>query len=89
MKNFFLSAIISVLLFSCNGSGSYDNKVESVKQHEENNPKDFLTLKADYKKNLAGKFVLEGSISNRAKLTTFKDVEIERMFYPEINLDVL
>ena len=81
MKQIFLATIISVLFFSCSGNSGYDNKVESVQQHEQNNPKQFLTLKADYKKNLAGKFILEGSISNAAKLTNYKDVEIAVTYF--------
>ncbi len=84
----FLSSLILISL-SCNSESkhnnvspvSYQNTKMSLEEKEKRNPTTFLTIKATYKKNLLGEWIIEGTISNTAKIATFKDVILEISFY--------
>ena len=74
-----------VLLFglgACRHGGeqSYQQTVESAEDHEKNNPQEFLKLTADSRKNMGGKWVMNGVVANTARLTDFHAVVIHIVF---------
>ncbi|MBK9453949.1 MAG: hypothetical protein IPN95_32055 [Bacteroidetes bacterium] len=45
-------------------------------EKEKNTPKDFVVIEIDPKKNLFGETVIEGKLTNKASLTSYKDFEL-------------
>lgn len=78
-----------VFVTSCNYSSSKDYKDSptyevtkmSMEEQEKLNPVSFLSTDGTYRKNLLGKWVLEGTISNSATIATYKDVVLNVHFY--------
>jgi hypothetical protein len=60
---------------------NYENSKESMEKTEQNKPTKFLTATASDKKNLIGQTVVKGTITNQAKVVTYKDVEVKLSFY--------
>lgn len=59
----------------------YEETKETLAQTEQKNPARFITAVANDKKNLLGQTVVKGTITNDAKVVTFKDVELKLSFY--------
>ncbi len=59
----------------------YEQTKETLEQTEKKSPKRFLTVNGHDKKNLLGQTVIKGSISNNAKVVSYKDVDVELSFY--------
>lgn len=59
----------------------YEQKKESLGEDEKKNPSMFLAVDGHDKKNLIGQTVVRGNITNNAKVTTFKDIDIEISFF--------
>ena len=90
MKSIPVLLFVTVLIASaCNSS---DKKTEAVKDKyeatketladtEKKNPKLFLTVSGHDKRNLIGQTVVKGTLSNIAKVATYKDVELRLSFY--------
>lgn len=84
-----LFIVMTLLLMSCRNEKSsnsdeksYEEKVMSVEEVEQENPLDFLYLEdATYRKNLLGEWVLEGKIVSTATVAVYKDVELYCEFY--------
>lgn len=81
---------VTVLMVSaCNSSDKkteavkdkYEATKESLGDTEKKNPKLFLTVTGHDKRNLIGQTVVKGTLSNNAKVATFKDVELRLSFY--------
>ena len=87
---------IPVLLFAtvviASACNSGDKKTEAVKdkyeatkvsleETEKKNPKLFITVTGHDKRNLIGQTVVKGTLSNNAKVASFKDVELRLSFY--------
>jgi len=61
---------------------SYDNKKTSLADEEKSSPLNFLSIGRTYhKQTLGAKFVLNISITNKATIAAYKDVEISISFY--------
>lgn len=60
---------------------SYQEQKLSIEEHEKQNPLHFLSSGGEYRKNMLGRFVLDGTIVNSATVATYKDVVIEISFY--------
>ncbi len=80
----------TLLLISCGGNSkeanataekNYEKTKETLEQTEQKNPTRFLTVAGDKKKNLLGQTVVRGQITNKAKIVTYKDVDIKLSFY--------
>ena len=56
---------------------TYEQQKESLADREKNNPLIFLKIKGEDKKNILGKTVVNGTITNNATVTSFKDVRIK------------
>jgi hypothetical protein len=78
-----------ILLFSCTSNSkkaetekeSYQKAREDLRKKEEKDPKIFLTVTGDSKKNLIGQTVIKGIITNKASIAVFKDVDVNLSFY--------
>ncbi len=82
--------VIIVFLFSSCGNNSdfpvtenvdYQKSAESLTKTEQKHPENFLTVEGKDKKNVLGQTVIKGTLFNKAKMVTFKDVEIKLSFY--------
>ena len=61
----------------------YEQTKETLAETEKKNPKRFLTVEGSDRKNLIGQRVIKGTISNKATVASYKDVDIELSFYSE------
>ena len=59
----------------------YEKNKESLALTEKKNPKGFLTVDGYDRKNILGQRVIKGTVSNKATVASFKDVDIELSFY--------
>lgn len=59
----------------------YENSKLSLEEIEKKTPRDFLTVSGSDKKNLVGQTVVRGKIHNKAKVVSYKDVDIKLFFY--------
>ncbi len=81
------AALISMV--ACNSSEEhqkesqkkYEDVTLSVEALEKKSPTKFLKVSGGDKKNLMGQTVIKGKISNKAKMVTFKDIDIQLSFY--------
>ena len=61
--------------------GSYYDTKSTLQEKEQDSPLDFLTTDGTYRKNFLGEWVLEGTITNKATIVTYKDITIKIKFY--------
>ncbi|MEO9210412.1 MAG: hypothetical protein ABI208_04905 [Ginsengibacter sp.] len=95
MKKFVLFFFaISLIFLSCNSKNgdnpiteqkNYQITKEELLQKELKNPKNFLRVTGDHKRNILGQTVIKGSITNNAAVATYKDVKIKLTFYSKTN----
>ena len=87
-----IPVLLFVTLMIASACNSGDKKTEAVKDKyeatketladtEKKNPKLFITVMGHDKRNLIGQTVVKGTLSNNAKVATFKDVELRLSFY--------
>jgi hypothetical protein len=77
------------LIYSCSGNSKkatadnedYQKTRNALKIKEEKNPKTFLLVNGDYKKNLIGQTVIKGNVTNKASVAIFKDIDVNLFFY--------
>ncbi len=84
--------IMAVMFTACNSDDrsaeakakdKYEQTKESLEETEKKNPKRFLTVEGHDRKNLIGQRVIKGTITNKASVASFKDVDVELSFYSE------
>ncbi len=84
--------VMSVVFASCNSDDrsaetkakdKYEQTKESLEETEKKNPKRFLSVEGNDKKNLLGQRVIKGTVSNKATVASYKDVDIELSFYSQ------
>lgn len=76
-------------LLACNNAQKYDIKPEdkyekgkvSLEEIEQKNPSRFLSVSGNSHKNIINQTVIKGKITNKAKIVTFKDINIKLSFY--------
>ncbi len=61
----------------------YEQTKETMEQTEKKNPKRFLTVEGNDRKNLMRQTVIKGTITNNATVASFKDIDVELSFYSE------
>lgn len=87
-----LSALLiclSMILFSCNENEtnaekdkeSYEAAKETLQQKELKAPQNFITVSGQNRNNLVGQTVIKGTITNKATVATYKDVDVKLDFY--------
>jgi hypothetical protein len=95
MKYFFLSLLISSsVFFSCKSDSekkalaekeNYELTKQNLLNKEQKDPAMFLSVNGKNRKNIIGQTVVMGTISNKATVATFKDVEIKFSFFSKTN----
>lgn len=84
--------LISFVFAACGGDEKADDKKtkdkyeqtrEMLEQTEKKNPKRFLSVEGDERKNLLRQTVVKGTITNKATVASFKDIDVELSFYSE------
>lgn len=88
-KNCFAFCILSLVLLSCNSSEtkakvekeSYDINKKTLLTKEVKDPALFLTVHGNSKKNIIGQTVVRGTITNKASVASFKDVDLKLSFF--------
>lgn len=80
----------STILFSCAESESkkaaadkesYEAAKETLQQKELKSPQNFITVSGHNRNNLVGQTVVKGTITNKATVATYKDVDVKLDFY--------
>ena len=84
-------ALLSALLFftACNNGDATVNKAkdkyeltkEDLQATETKSPARFITVSGHDKRNLLGQTVVKGTLTNNAKVVSFKDIDVELAFY--------
>ncbi len=59
----------------------YEQTKETLEETEKKNPKRFLTVNGHDKRNLIRQTVINATISNTAKVVSYKDVDVELTFF--------
>lgn len=80
---------LGVALFACTSTeekekknkDKYEDSKLSLEEIEKQSPLQFLSVAGSDKKNLLGQTVVKGKVSNKAKMVTYKDVDIKLFFY--------
>ena len=80
-----------IFICSCNNDNSaisgkknpnsYEKTKETLGNKEKKNPIAFLSVNGRKKKNLIGQTVIKGKITNHASVVSYKDVEVQLLFY--------
>ncbi len=89
MKKIYLAVSMCAVFAACNDKRDYDissdknyeKSKETIEEKEQKNPTAFLQVSGTDKKNLLGQTVVKGTVTNSAKMVTFKDVEMLLSFY--------
>lgn len=84
-----LCIALTIFLLACKdnssntgkGKDEYETTKESLEQVEQKNPARFLEIQIKDKKNIIGQTVVQGVISNNAKVVTFKDINLKFSYY--------
>jgi len=83
---------LSFLFAACSGDekandekakDKYEQTKETLGETEKKNPKRFLSVEGDERKNLIRQTVVKGTITNKATVASFKDIDVELSFYSE------
>ena len=89
MKKILYLLLLVFVLHSCENKNDYDIKTEQTYQlnkvqlekTEQQNPTSFLSVMGERKKNILGQSIIKGKIINRAKIATYKDIDVKLYFY--------
>ena len=87
MKNIAIIAILCLMLSACSDSANnqhpsskYEEKKASIADMEKESPLKFLKVTGSFRNNLANQTVIEGEVSNKATLTSYKNIEVSVNF---------
>ena len=90
MKALIFSLLVAITFISCGESDSkkaekekdsYEAAKESLHDNETKNPQNFLTVTGHDKRNLLGQTVIKGTLTNKATVASYKDVDVKLDFY--------
>ena len=89
MKPIFYLLAIFLVAGSCENKNDYDVKAErnyensklSLEKTEQQSPDVFLAVKGERKKNILGQSIIKGQLINRAKIVSYKDIDVKLSFY--------
>jgi hypothetical protein len=59
----------------------YEQTKETLEETEKKNPTRFLAVSGHDKRNLIGQTVIKGTLTNNAKVVSYKDVDVELSFF--------
>ena len=89
MKKITLGLLIFSMFFAaCNSSDKsaekkdkYEQGKENLEETEKKSPTRFITVSGRDKKKLLGQTVIKGTLQNNAKISSYKDIDVELSFY--------
>jgi hypothetical protein len=89
MKKLIAFILILVTVWACKNekkepafdTKSYEEVKETLAEKEKNNPAKFLTVNNRDRKNLIGQTVVIATLTNRATIAWYKDIEIRLSFF--------
>lgn len=90
MKKTLAAIILSgFVLAACNSTDKpadkakdkYEQTKETLEETEKKNPNRFLSVSGHDKRNLIRQTVIKGTISNGAKIVSYKDIDVELSFF--------
>ena len=89
MKNILFLFLLIFAISSCEHKNDYDvktgksyeNNKLSLEKTEQENPTAFLSVIGERKNNILGQSIIKGKIINRAKIVTYKDIDVKLFFY--------
>lgn len=82
--------MLSIFFAACNSNDKtadgkvkdkYEQTKETLDQTEKKNPKRFLSVEGNDRKNLIGQLVIKGTVTNNATVASYKDVDVELSFF--------
>lgn len=82
-------AFLFITFSSCGGNDKkadvkkdkYEQTKETLEETEKKNPSRFITVSGHDKHNILGQTVIKGTLTNNAKVASYKDVDVELAFY--------
>ena len=89
MKKIITVAALFTTLLACKNdkkdtkfdTKTYEQVKETLAEKEKNNPARFLTAISRHRKNIIGQTVVIGTLTNKATVCWYKDVELRLSFY--------
>jgi hypothetical protein len=93
MNRYFPIIAAAITLAACNSSNSsgskaeekekasYEKTKETLEEKEKKNPANFITVSSHDRGNLIGQTVIKITLSSKAAVASYKDVEVELAFY--------
>ncbi len=88
MKRIFFAIFGTLVLVSCGNEKGGDKQADryekgklTLVEIETKAPEKFLAVNGKDKKNLVGQTVVKGEIENKAKMVSYKDVELRLRFF--------
>ena len=87
---FTVLCFLFIVMASCSGGDTktstgkkdkYEETKENLAETEKKNPLRFLTVTGHDKKNLIGQTVVKGTLTSKATVAGYKDVEVELSFF--------
>jgi len=89
MKNLLIIFVTFLCFTSCenkndyeiNSDRNYEKSKISLQETEQKSPSSFIVAKGDQTKNFVGQTVIKGTVTNNAKIVTFKDIDVQISFY--------
>ena len=85
-----LSILCSFFIISCSNDDStkknidkesYEKAKQEMLKKEQKSPSDFLVVDGHENRNFLGQTVIKGTITNKATVAVFKDVNVKLSFY--------
>jgi hypothetical protein len=81
--------VFSLLLTACgnkdktagNGKDKYEQTKETLQETEKKNPVRFLAVSGHDRRNIIRQTVIIGTLTNNAKVVSYKDVDLELAFF--------
>lgn len=72
--------------YEINSSKNYEKSKASLQELEQRSPSSFIVAAGEQKKNLIGQTVIKGTVTNNAKVVTFKDIDVKISFYSKTGM---
>lgn len=87
MKNIIVILLCCVIFASCEDSANkqqpsskYEEKKASIADMERDSPLKFLKVSGSHRNNIINQTIVEGDITNKATLTTYKNIKVQLNF---------
>ncbi len=72
--------------YEINSNRNYEKNKISLQETEQRSPSSFILAAGEQTKNLIGQTVIKGTVTNNAKVVTFKDIDVKISFYSKTGM---